>query len=154
MAPKLLQGQVKQTRELLVSIDGPGLMEMTSNLQGGQPVKQNPDNGGDLSGSAGAEQCGVLGPSDHLGDGGHGVIGGRLESRIRFGDRGVPEDQLVVVGMSNRVVDIRPAAGTQPLPRVATPLRTSTNALGNMSQRSFSQGTHQRRLVCVVPVRR
>ena len=51
---QLLQGQVQQIRKMLIAVNGPGLMEMTGDLQGGEPVKQNPEDGGDLTGGAGS----------------------------------------------------------------------------------------------------
>ena len=85
---------------MLASVDGPGLMEMTGDLQGGQPMKQDPDDGGNLTSRPGAQQTGVLGLSDELTDGGHGVVDSLLQPGIRFGDRSVPEDQLVMMGSS------------------------------------------------------
>ena len=51
---QLLQGQVQQLRKMLIAVNGPGLMEMTRDLQGSEPMKQNPDDGGDLTGGAGS----------------------------------------------------------------------------------------------------
>ena len=51
---QLLQGQVQQIRKMLIAVNGPGLMEMTRDLQGSEPMKQNPDDGGDLTGGAGS----------------------------------------------------------------------------------------------------
>ena len=75
-------------------------MEMAGDLQGGQAMKQNPDDSRDLTSGAGAQQTGVLGLSDELTDGGHGVVDSLLQPGIRFGDRSVPEDQLVMMGSS------------------------------------------------------
>ena len=85
---------------MLASVDGPGPMEMTRDLQGRDSMKQDPDDGGDLTGGAGAQQTSILGLSDELTDGGHGVVDSLLQPGIRFGDRSVPEDQLVMMGSS------------------------------------------------------
>ena len=45
-------------------------MEMTGDLQGGQAMKQNPDDSRDLTSGAGTQQTGVLGLDDELADGG------------------------------------------------------------------------------------
>ena len=85
---------------MLASVDGPGPMEMTGDPQSGQPMKQDPDDGGNLTSRTGAQQTGVLGLSDEFTDGGHGVVDSLLQPGIRFGDRSVPEDQLVMMGSS------------------------------------------------------
>ena len=139
---------------MLIPVDGPGLMEMTGDLQGGQSVKQDPDDGGDLTSRPGAQQIDVLGLSDELTDSGHGVVSSLLQPGIRFGDRGVPEDQLIVMGVLDSVVDIGPTAGARPLPCALMALRAVTNPSRNLSQRSLGQGAHERRLVRVVTVGR
>lgn len=80
-------------------------------------MKQNPDDGGDLTGRAGSQQTGSLGLGNELADGGHGVVGGLLQPGVRLRNRGVPEDQLVVMGALDCVVDVGPATGAQPLSR-------------------------------------
>lgn len=85
---------------MLIPVDGPGFVEMTGDLQSGQPMEQDPDDGGNLTSRTGAQQTGVLGLSDELTDGGHGVVDSLLQPGIRFGDRSVPEDQLVMMGSS------------------------------------------------------
>ena len=55
-------------------------MEMTRDLQGRESMKQDPDDGGDLTGGAGAQQTSILSLSDELTDGGHGVVSGLLQS--------------------------------------------------------------------------
>ena len=139
---------------MLVSIDGPGLMEMTRDLQGRESMKQDPDDGGDLTGGAGAQQTSILSLSNELADGGHGVVSSLLQTGIRLGNRSVPEDQLVVVGTLDCVVDIGPAAGTQPLPRIPMPLRTVTNPRCDLPQCPSRQGTHERGLIRVVTIGR
>ena len=139
---------------MLASVDGPGLMEMTSDLQGGQPMKQDPDDGGNLTSRPGAQQIGILGLSNELADGGHSVVGSLLQPGIRFGNRGVSEDQLVVMGMLDSVVDVGPTAGVHPLPGILMALRAVTNPSRNLSQRSLGQGAHERRLVRIVTVGR
>ena len=76
---QLLQGQVQQIRKMLIAVNGPGLMEMTRDLQGRESMKQDPDDGGDLTGGAGAQQTSILSLSDELNDGGHGVVSGLLQ---------------------------------------------------------------------------
>ena len=76
---QLLQGQVKQIRKMLIAVNGPGLMEMAGDLQGGQAMKQNPDDSRDLTSGAGAQQTSILSLSDELTDGGHGVVSGLLQ---------------------------------------------------------------------------
>ena len=68
---------------MLVPVDGPGLMEMTGDLQGGQAMKQNPDDSRDLTSGAGTQQTGVLGLDDELADGGHGVVGRGVDTVFR-----------------------------------------------------------------------
>ena len=119
---------------MLVPVDGPGLMEMAGDLQGGQAMKQNPDDSRDLTSGAGAQQTGVLGLDDELADGGHGVVSSLLQPGIRFGDRGVPENQLIVVRVLDGVVDIGPTAGAQPSDLGALmALRAVTNPLRDLS---------------------
>ena len=118
---------------MLTSVDGPGPMEMTGDPQSGQPMKQDPDDGGNLTSRPGAQQIGILGLSNELADGGHGVVSSLLQPGIRFGDRGVPEDQLIVVRVLDGVVDIGPTAGAQPLPGVLMTLRAVTNPPRDLS---------------------
>lgn len=151
---QLLQGQVQQLRKMLIAVNGPGLMEMTRDLQGSEPMKQNPDDGGDLTSGAGSQQTGSLGLGNELADGGHGVVGGLLQPGVRLRNRGIPEDQLVVVGALDCVVDIGPATGAQPLSRSPVPLRTMTNPLCDLPQGPSRQGTHERSLVRVVTIGR
>ena len=129
-------------------------MEMTRDLQGRESMKQDPDDGGDLTSGAGSQQTSILGLSNELADGGHGVIGSLLQPGIRLGNRGVPEDQLVVMGVLDSVVDVGPTAGVHPLPGILMALRAVTNPSRNLSQRSLGQGAHERRLVRVVTVGR
>ena len=51
---QLFQCQVQQIRKMLIAVNGSGLMEMTGDLQGSESMKQNPDDGGDLTGGAGS----------------------------------------------------------------------------------------------------
>ena len=51
---QLVQSQVQQFRKTLVAVNRPGLMEMTRDLQGRESMKQDPDDGGDLTGGAGS----------------------------------------------------------------------------------------------------
>ena len=139
---------------MLASVDGSGLMEMTGDLQGGQPMKQDPDDGGNLTSRPGAQQIGILGLGNELADGGHGVVGGLLQPGVRLRNRGVPEDQLVVVGALDCVVDVGPATGAQPPSRPPVPLRTVTNPLCDLPQGPARQGTHERGLVRVVTIGR
>ena len=76
---QLLQSQVQQFRRTLVAVNRPGLMEMTRDLQGRESMKQDPDDGGDLTSGAGSQQTSILGLSNELADGGHGVVGGLLQ---------------------------------------------------------------------------
>jgi len=101
-------------------------MEMTRDLQGRDSMKQDPDDGGDLAGGAGTQQTSILGLSNELTDGGHGVVSSLLQSWVRLGNRSIPEDQLVVVGALDCVVDVGPATGAQPLSRPPVPRRSAT----------------------------
>ena len=76
---QLLQSQVQQFRKTLIAVNRPGLMEMTRDLQGRESMKQDPDDGGDLTSGAGSQQTSILGLSNELADGGHGVVGGLLQ---------------------------------------------------------------------------
>ena len=129
-------------------------MEMPRDLQGCESMKQDPDDGGDLAGGAGTQQTSILGLSNKLTDGGHGVVSSLLQSWVRLGNRSIPEDQLVVVGTLDCVVDIGPAAGTQPLPRIPMPLRTATNPFCNLPQCPSRQGAHERGLIRVMTIGR
>ena len=137
---------------MLIPVDGPGLVEMTSDLQSGQPMEQDPDDGGNLTSRLGTEQASVLRLGDELADGGHGVIGSLLQPGIRFGNRSVPEDQLVVMGALYGVVDVGLAAGAQPLPCALVALRAMTNPSRDLPQCPLGQGAHERCLVRVVTV--
>ena len=117
-------------------------MEMPRDLQGCESMKQDPDDGGDLAGGAGTQQTSILGLSN------------LLQSWVRLGNRSIPEDQLVVVGTLDCVVDIGPAAGTQPLPRIPMPLRTATNPLCDLPQCPSRQGAHERGLIRVMTIGR
>ena len=111
---QLLQSQVQQFRKTLVAVNRPGLMEMTGDLQGRESMKQDPDDGGDLTSGAGSQQTSILGLSNELADGGHGVVGSLLQPGIRLGNRGVPEDQLVVMGVLDSVIDVGSTIGASP----------------------------------------
>ena len=108
-------------------------MEMPRDLQGCESMKQDPDDGGDLAGGAGTQQTSILGLSNELTDGGHGVVSSLLQPGIRFGDWGVPENQLIVVRVLDGVVDIGPTAGAQPLPGALMALRAVTNPPRDLS---------------------
>ena len=45
---------------MLIPVDGPGLVEMTSDLQSGQPMEQDPDDGGNLTSRPGSSPTAAM----------------------------------------------------------------------------------------------
>jgi hypothetical protein len=108
-----LERECQQFAESGVAVNGAGFVQVAGDLQLREAMQKHPQDGREFSRWTGAEFAIGLGALDQLAEGEHAVVGGGLEFRAGPGDRGVAEDQLVVVGLLEGVVEVGGAAAVQ-----------------------------------------
>ena len=111
---KLFEREIKQGAEVLVAVDGAWFVQMSGDLESGEPVEEHPEHCREFSARCVAERAGGLRVADNLFDRVHSVVGCGLQLRAWLGQWRIAEDELVVVGILKGMLDVGHATRAKP----------------------------------------